>query len=759
MCYPRQPFGFAMLASVILLITPSPAFTQEAFDAERDARYEKSLDWDQLHQRVLISLVYTADHTRLWYSVIESDTVGTYSLNLRSGQVEPLFDVPRLRSAVAHALGSDMPGRGTPFRQFSLADGSNERVRFSLERRNWTLDLSTYEVYPTDRLEGRVSGGARPQVAREGRFGRPDLVEVPSPDGIHIATLVEHDVAVRDVETDDLRQITSDGTRDHYWGYDGVNRGDWAWWSPDGRRLALRKVDHQGVDSFPLVRWLETPTQIEWIRSVHNVRSGQTLPREELHVWHRESNQLVQLDTGDRVDAYLRILGWRADGSELVVLRLTRDYQHLQLLASDPNTGRSRTILTQQFESCFSTPLWLNALRRYWPLSDGKRLIWKADHDGWDHLYLYDFDGGMVVGLTSGAWQVDNVVGIDEDSGWVYFSARTDPERPYDVHIHRVRLDGSGFARLTEKPGRYSAELTPGSDYLELWRRNVDAPTEMEIRSVDGTLVHAMATADVTRLRAAGWIPPEEFTVKAADGETDLWGVLYKPADFDPSTKYPVVEIIYGGPVTEYTPRTMPHWTFPHALAQLGYVVVILDARGTPGRGRAFLEAGFDRSSIVIADHAAALRHLGERHAYLDLERVGITGSSWGGNFTVRAMLQAPDLYRAGVAVSGGWWGNPELGDVKATVFEQCAVLKRDEHAAPSLDPLEGNLLVVHGTVDVNMSGSADLMWWLNSLTEAGKYVDLMILPERPHSLLHTNDRYVLRAIANYFAEHLQTAH
>ncbi len=744
------------LLCVMPLVTGAPGFAQVAPDREREARYERFLDWSRLAQRTVTALVYTPDHTRLWYSVIESDTVGTYSLNLQSGHVEPLFDVARLRSAIADALGSDLPGRGTPFRRFSIVDGSDERIRFSLDRRNWILDLATYALAPMDDAESGTPGGMRPRVIREGRFGRADLVEVPSPDGNRMATLVGFDAAVRDVETDETRQITSDGDRDHYWGYQGIARATWAWWSPDGRYLALRRADFQGVDSFPLIRWLETPPQIEWIRSVHNVREGQTLPREEMHAWHSESNRLVRLDTGDPTDTYLRVLGWRADGSELIVLRLTRDYQNLQLLASDPTTGRSRTLLVEEFETCLGTPLWVSSLRRYWPLSDGKRFIWKADRDGWEHLYLYDFDAGLVARLTSGPWQVDDDVGLDEENGWVYFGARTDPARPYDVHIHRVHLDGSGFTRLTEKPGRYGAELTPGSKYVELWRRNVDAPTEMEIRRGDGTLVHAMAAADVTRLRAVGWIPPEEFTVKAADGETDLWGVLYKPTDFDPSLKYPVVEIIYGGPIVEYAPRSLPHWTFPHALAQLGYIVVILDARGTPGRGRAFLEAGFDRPSIVIADHAAALRQLGERYPHLDLDRVGITGSSWGGNLTTRALLQAPELYRACVAVSGGWWGNPDLGDAKATVSEQCAVLKTDEPSPPSLDPLEGDLLIIHGTVDVNMSGSADLMWWLNAVNEAGKYVDLLILPERPHSLLHTNDRYVLRAIADYFADHLQ---
>lgn len=752
----RHPPRMIECWSIFALLVVAQALSAQApQDSAREARYQQLLDGADLVSPPVAALAYTPDHTRLYHSLVESDSIATYSLNLASGEIEPLFDTARLRRAIARALGRDLTGSGTPFTRFRLVDGFDDRIVFSLGGREWTLDLESYEVRPLEDSNG--SGDeARAGVIRGGEFGRPDLRETPSPDGTRMATLLERDVAIRNVSRGTTRRITFDATPDHYWGYNGIAREAWAWWSPGGERLAVRKVDMQGVGRFPFVEWLREPPRIEWRRGVHNVRVGQTLPREELHVWHAETERLVRLDTGDPTDAFLNVLGWRPDGSELIVLRVTRDYRDLRILALNPETGSGRIVLAEQFATCFTEPVWAPPLRRYWPLADGKRFLWKSDRDGWGHLYLHDFDSGRVSQLTSGPFEVDDVVGVDEDRGWIYFSARTDSTRPYDVHVHRVRLDGSGFARLTEDPGRYGAELIAGSDYLELWRRRVDGPTELQIRRSDGTLVRTVAAADISRLRASGWTPPEEFTVKAADGHTDLWGVMFRPSDFDPSERYPLVEFIYGGPVVEYTPRAMPYWMFPHALAELGYVVVMLDARGTPGRGRAFLEGGFDRASVVIADHAAALGQLGDRYSYLDLDRVGIVGQSWGANFTTRALLQAPDLYRAGVAVSGGWWSDPERGDVKATVFEQCAVLKQDEPAAPSLDPLEGDLLVIHGTADLNLSGSTDLMWWLDSVIEAGKYIDLMVLPDRPHTILQT-DRYVWGAVRRHFQKHLRS--
>ncbi|HMB92098.1 MAG TPA: DPP IV N-terminal domain-containing protein [Rhodothermales bacterium] len=685
----------------------------------------------------------------MYYTVFEGDNLQTYSLDLGSGTAEPLFDTQRLREALSDVLGYELKGSGTPFRRFRLIDGSDRLIGFSLDDRSWLLDLDTYEVHPGTEPETNPR-----RIARRGKPGRSDLLEARSPDGRFAATLEDGHAAIRDVSNESTKVIASASGYNDFWGYTGILRRNWAWWSPDGGRLVVRHVDMTDVDSVAMIEWLHEPPRVEWIRSVHNVREGQALPKESLHSWSRETDRLTRLDTGDQRDAFLRVLGWRQDGSELIVLRITRDYRDLQILGLDPDTGERRTILAEHYSTCFDEPVWAASTLRYWPLSDNKRFIWKSSNQGnWNHLFLQDYDTGRSVQLTSGAFEVQDVVGIDEVGRWVYFRARSDPMRPYDIHLHRVRLDGSGFAKLTSEPGRYAAELVADARFLEVWRRRIDAPTELQLMSGDGKLVHTVSTADMSAAAEAGWKSPESFSVKAADDSTDLWGVLYKPSDFDPNRKYPVVEFIYGGPILEYVPHGRPYGILPHALAQLGFIVVQVDARGTPNRGRAFLEAGYDRPSVVIADHAAAIRQLGKRHSYIDLDKVGVVGQSWGAIYTVRALLNAPSLYSVGIAVSGGWWSSLEYGAAKATVFEACAALRKDE-PPPSLKDLHGHLLLIHGTADVNLSGSADLMRWLDSVIEAGKYVDLVILPDRPHSILGRNS-YVWGAVSRYFVEHL----
>ena len=737
----------------LLLITACSAYfaipgsASQTAQAPGQARYS-ALRTVELNRGPVTGLAYRLHPETLAYSLVEGDSVGTWALDLPSGAISPLFDSGRLREAIGRATGVPVQAAGTPFRRFAFTEGSSA-VTFRLAGARWSLDLDTYRMRALPPSQGPGAG-----LIRSGEFGRPDLREVLSPDRSRVVTLAGREVAIRDVNGGADRIITSGTTPDREWGYLGVGGRDWAWWSPGGTSVAIRRADLEGVEPFPLVRWLEDPPRVEWLRSVHNVRVGARLPKEDISVWHSRSDRLVPMDLGPATDAFFSVLGWRPGGAELMVLRVTRDYRQVRLLALDPETGSQRVVFSETHDTCWPEPLWAPPLRRYWPLADGQRFLWKRDLAGWDHLTLWDYEGAGVVQLTSGTFQVDDVIGIDEERGWVYFTARSDTDRPYDVHVHRVRLDGSGLMRLTQGPGRHAAELVVGNRYLEVWRRSVNGPTELQVRRSDGRLVRSIAASDLSPLRAAGWTPPEEFTVKAADGETELWGVMYKPADFDPSRRYPVVEFIYGGPVAEYVPRQVPYSMFPHALAQLGYIVVKLDARGTPGRGKRFLEAGWDRPSVVIADHAGALRQLGERHDYVDLERVAVVGQSWGGNFTTRALLLAPELYRVGVAVSGGWWGDPELGGAKASVFEQCADLRRAEPEAPPLESLQGNLLVVHGTADLNLSGSTDLMWWLDAVAKAGKFIDLMILPDRPHELLR-GDPYVQDAVRRYLALHL----
>ncbi len=360
-------------------------------------------------------------------------------------------------------------------------------------------------------------------------------------------------------------------------------------------------------------------------------------------------------------------------------------------------------------------------------------------------------------------------VAVDEKEGWVYFAAHGDPARAYDQHLYRVNLEGKDFTRLTEAPGFNEVQyrrldFAPSKRFFLNTHSSVERPPAVELRTADGTLLQTLSKANIDALRELEWKPPEEFVVKAADGKTDIYGVLYKPYDFDPSEKYPVIESIYAGPQSRFIPWFMPDIP-SQALAQLGFVVFNVVGRGTPGRGKEFQDVVYGNfGRHEIPDHVAALKQLAEKRPYLDLGRVGIYGGSWGGYFTIRAMLLAPDVYHVGVASApvvepfthgnriemymGPPWENKEG-------YEYASNL-RFAHQ------LKGKLLLITGTSDLSGSFS-QTMKMVEALISAGKPYDLIVLPEQDHSvaypILSVTDvqTYWGEAIRRYFQEHLKT--
>lgn len=346
----------------------------------------------------------------------------------------------------------------------------------------------------------------------------------------------------------------------------------------------------------------------------------------------------------------------------------------------------------------------------------------------------------------------------------MYFTAHGDRERPYDIHLYRVNLEGEGFTRLTEGIGQHEIQFSPSKQFFLDIHSSVDRPAVVELRRADGTLLQTLAKANIDALvMELKWGPPEEFVVKAADGKTDLYGVLFKPYNFDPSRTYPIVEVIYAGPQRTAVPHTFsPTFSglFAQAFAQLGFITFVVDARGTPERGKAFQDVVYGNfGRHEIPDHVAALRQLAEDRPYMDLGRVGIFGYSFGGYFAVRAMLLAPDVYHVGVA-GGGLSGIRHNSVTSYFLGPRGENSETREHASNLrlADNLRGKLLLLHGTSDVN-GPLAHTMQLVDAFIQAGKPYDLLLFPEEHHLFLLRPGKarsYFRDAVSRYFREHLK---
>ena len=597
-----------------------------------------------------------------------------------------------------------------------------------------------------------------------------DPIEVPealSPDGRLFVGLAGGNVYARSTKDGRRFALTTDGTPEHEWRFDWASpeavalglQAPVASFSPDGARLAAYQVDFAGVAAVPQTHYLKRNDEV--VHRYH-CKAGGVLERVTLHLLDLYDRPPVQVDLGDTTDTYPVFAGWLPDGSEVLVFVMSRDCRRVDVLAADARTGATRHLFTEagdtfvriQHDVYYERKLGLTVL------PDG--VLWLSERSGWNHLYRYDLEGKLVAQLTDGDFRVDGVVGLAD--GFVYLTARTDPARPYDVHVCRVPLAGGDLEVLTgDVPGVHAALLSPtGRALLDTVSTVSTVPTTF-LRTADGTLVREVFRPDTTALDALGLTPAEEFTVTAADGETELWGVLLKPRDFDPSRRYPVIEYVYGGPQLVAAPHgwvLSPMGVRAQALTELGACVVFLDARGTPGRSKAFHDTVFkDWATTLVADHAAAVTQLVERHAFLDGDRVGVTGGSWGAYTSTRLLADRPDVYAAAVSVAPGYdpyssvlyecyLGLPQEPGGKA-VYDAANVLDR---AAAVTRPL----LIAGGTSD--HATWSDALKMSENLIQAEVDHDFVVLPEQYHGFDLAHDRFYYRKLAAFFARHLGTA-
>jgi dipeptidyl aminopeptidase/acylaminoacyl peptidase len=753
----KQKGIFAVLVTSLIIITPLVK-AQEEKQSEREALYSlyatkmpvPYLLRKQLSehiQRGIIEPHWMADGNSFWYVEGLPENTVIYVVDPKANTKKELFDVMRLREELASVLGHPPQGQGVPFQDFTFLD-QEKKVNFNVEGKEFILERDTYTI-------NKVS-----EVPAEEK--QPPLEDaLLSPNNLWIATIKDSDLWIRSTTDQSRIQITDDGIKDHYWSLEQAE------WSPDSSMIALLKIDERNVHKIPIVKWLSTPEKVDWISYP---RAGEPIPQREIYVVNVSSKQTVKVDLREEGDYWLGILGWRPDGSELFYKKVDRGWKEAEVMAANPIDGTSRIVLD---DGVPPGPYW-------WPYGtfmltlDGKKFILQSEKDGWDHLFLYNYKGKLVRQLTKGRLVIIRVVTLDEKTGWLYFTGRNDPERPYDTHLYRVNLNGKGFKRLTEAMGKHDGpygwtdplqaiQFTPSKEFFIDTHSTMNRPPIAELRKADGTLQQVLSKANIDILKERlKWSLPEEFFVKAADGDTDLYGAIYRPYDFNPNKKYPVIEIIYDDEAVQRTFIPNPFGWFAQALAHQGFIVFMVDVRGSGGRGRGFLNAFREEDFFgFIDDHVAALKQLAAERPYMDMSRVGLKGYSSGGPHALVAMLKAPDVYHVGIA------GAPYYIDaysLKATAIESMiGLLEENPEGYEKFSLLQyagnlkGKLLFMHGTSD-SACPLSHTMKMIDALIRSGKPYDLLIFPEETHGLFTRpgNFTYYLQATRRYFVEHLK---
>jgi dipeptidyl aminopeptidase/acylaminoacyl peptidase len=598
--------------------------------------------------------------------------------------------------------------------------------------------------------------------------------EETSPDRRRTAFVRDWNLWIRDVATGREAPLTKDGVKD--FGYATDNAG-WARsdrpivrWSPDSRKIATFQQDQRRVGEMYLVdtavghphlqAWkypLPGDADVTMIqRVIIDVESGAIVRLQVPPDQHRSTLCDDAACRGEWADVQ-----WSPDGSTVAFVSTARDHRREQLRVADAATGAIRDVLEEKAETFFESG---NGAVNWRFLPASREVIWFSERDNWGHLFLHDLQTGREKqAITSGDWNVTELLRVDEKNRLLYFLAvgREPGRDPYFRHLYRIGMDGKNLRLLTPEDGDHVVTFSPSGRFFVDSYSKPDVPPVAQLRDADGKLILVLEKADISRLAATGWKPPTPIVVKARDGVTDLYGLMYKPVNLDPSKKYPIVNHIYPGPQTgSVGGRTFsPARGDAQALAELGFVVVEIDGMGTPWRSKKFHEAYYgNMGDNTLPDQVGGMKELAARYPWIDLDRAGIYGHSGGGYATADAMFRYPDFFKVGISEAGNH-DNRVYEDDWAEKWQGLLQTKADgttnyDNQANQLvaKNLKGRLLLAHGTMDTNVPPTNTLLV-VNELIKANKDFDLLMLPNRGHGF--GNEAYMVRRRWDYFVRYL----
>ena len=602
----------------------------------------------------------------------------------------------------------------------------------------------------------------------QGRFAFSTAVA--SPDGKREAYIKDFNLWVRDITTKKETQLTTDGVKDYGYATDnaGWQHSDRAIlvWSPDSKKIATFQQDEREVsDSYLISTNVGAPKLTTWKSALPGDKNIATIRRVIIEV---DSPKVISLQlppdphrstqcddvscAGSWDDVY-----WSEDGAKLAFVSTSRDHKNANLRVADAITGAVRDVFEEvsptQFESGQGAVNW-----RFLPATN--EFIWFSESDGWGHLYLYDLTTGKLKNrITTGEYAIWTVNDVDEKARTITFTAggREKGNDPYFGHEYSVGFDGKGLTLLTPENANHSVIWSPDGKYFVDNFSTPNTPTVSVLRDSRGKLIANLEKADVSRLVATGWKPPTPITVKARDGKTDLYGLMFSPTKIVAGKKYPVIDYIYPGPQGGGVgPRSFAASRGDNqALAELGFVVVVVDGMCNPLRSKAFHDSCYgNMGDNTLEDQVTAIKQLAAKYRFIDINRVGIWGHSGGGFATAAAMFRFPDFFKVGISESGNHdnrnyeddWGERYIGLLSGDNYEKQA----NQTYAKNL---KGKLLLAHGTMDDNVPPGNTLLV-VDALIKANKDFDLLMIPNARHGY-GSASFYMMRRRWDYFAKNL----
>jgi len=685
---------------------------------------------------------------RFWYRKSVKGGSAFYLVDAEALKKERAFDHKKLAASLSKLLEEEVEPLKLPFRFITFIE-EEKSLEFEIGEWKYTCDLTTYEV----KKAGPAQRRWRPRdftMWERGPAPRAASEEAKvSPDGTMEAFIKNYNVYIRIKDNKEESALSFDGSEGNYYTYGSIA------WSPDSKKIAayrLRRGYHR------VIHYIESSPDGQLQPKHHTMeyaKPGDALDVEQPVIFLVDGKKQIPINNAFFPNPYgISDPVWREDSRAFTFEYNQRGHQVYRVIEIDGNTGKARAVISEEAKTFFD----YSGKNFRHDIDDGKEVIWMSERDGWNHLYLYDGETGTVKNqITKGEWVVRRVHKVDEEARQIYFQASgmNEGQDPYFTHAFRIGFDGSGLTPLTRGNFSHSVSFSPDTAYyVDTWSR-VDVPPVMELRRTsDQKVLMQVEKADIRELISAGWRAPEVFVAKGRDNKTDIWGIINRPMDFNPDKKYPVVEYIYAGPQGSFVPKTFSPCNRMQPLAEMGFIVVQMDGMGTSNRSKAFHDVCWkDLGDAGFPDRILWHKAAAAKYPSYDISRVGIYGSSAGGQNALGGLLFHPEFYKAGVSSCGChdnrmdkmWWNELWMG----------WPLGPEYGASSNVDNayrLQGKLLLIVGELDTNVDPSST-MQVVDALIKADKTFDLLVIPGGGHGM---GGAYGERKMYDFFVQHLQ---
>jgi dipeptidyl aminopeptidase/acylaminoacyl peptidase len=711
------------------------------------ADYERATGLREKYQAAIVDIAEPAT----W---IEKSSRFCYRKSVKGGhqfvmvdadtqQKRPAFDHEKLAATLSKLTGRKLTAVTLPFNTFTFRD--NEQVLdLRFDAAQWRCKVSDYTCTKSD-LVGAFERRQPPAPCTPpGADDRPRV----SPDGKWEAFVANYNITVRPAGSKVKASfLSTDGSEGNCYELSSIA------WSPDSKNLAAYRTK-PGYQRF--VYYVESSPE-DQLQPKHSQRlyakPGDVLDVDQPVLFDVASKAQFSIDGTLFPNAYENSrLEWRKDSSAFTFEYNQRGHQVYRVIEVDAATAKPRAVISEEPKTFFT----YSSKKYRFDVGDGKEVIWMSERDGWNHLYLYDGVTGQVKNqVTKGSWVVRGVSKVDEAARQIWFSASGmyPGQDPYFVYYYRIDFDGSGLTRVTTAEANHNVTFSPDMKYyVDIYSR-VDAAPVSELHRADGSLVTVLERADLAELMKIGWKPPEVFTAMGRDGKTDIWGVIYRPTNFDARRKYPVIEYIYAGPHSSFVPKSFAAYSGMQAQAELGFIVVQIDGMGTSNRSKAFHDVSWKNiRDAGFEDRILWHKAVAGRYPYYDISRLGIYGTSAGGQNSMAALLFHPEFYKTAVSAAGChdnrmdkiWWNEQWMG---WPIGPEYAASSNVDNAGR----LKGDLLLIVGEMDTNVDPSSSFQV-VNALIKANKTFDLLLIPGAGHG---EGGAYGERKRFDFFVQHL----